>query len=335
MEVRRNVLAIHDQAQIAVADRLPVDFQITQQLVVCSVLPDDVDHMLDRASVGSEARIPCKPLRRRLHPVVGEHGHGHRFQILLRALYIHLRKGPVQQRRNVRKRLLEPGASGLRRRLLREIVWPCAGSLARRYIQFAAGQRHSCRKPLRRDKADRLNHSLSRRAPCQLARIEHRHRIGPHVRHIHPAAIRAHRQRLRLRAEEALPWQPHIEVALQLEAAVTQIERRYRVPIAQRRIQRFPVRTHRQRIRMRPRPHRIIVLQQRQLAPHYALRQVELHHLAAVPQSHKRPPPILSHCQRDRVHTRHHVGLAQVEPRLYLAGCRIHQPHVVRKIASH
>ena len=84
-------------------------------------------------------------------------------------------------------------------------------------------------------------------------RIDHRHRVGSHVRHIQPAPIRAHRQRLRLRPIEALPRQPRIEVPLQRKPSLAQIQRRHRIPIPQRHIQRLPIRRHRQRIGMRPR----------------------------------------------------------------------------------
>ena len=65
---------------------------------------------------------------------------------------------------------------------------------------------------------------------------------------------------------------------------------------------------------MRPRRHRIARLEQRKLPPHRPLLQIELHHLARIPQRHKRPRPILRHRQRHRIRPRHRIALRQIEP---------------------
>jgi hypothetical protein len=44
--------------------------------------------------------------------------------------------------------------------------------------------------------------------------VDHRNRIADGVGHIQAAAVRVHRQRLRLGAKVALPRQPRIEIAL-------------------------------------------------------------------------------------------------------------------------
>ena len=201
---------------------------------------------------------------------------------------------------------------------------------------MSGNQSQAHRHPLRRDESHRLHHPLLRRRSRQPPRLDHRHRIRAHIRHIQPPIVRAQRQRHRLRTKITLPRQPRIEVPLHLKlrrrSASRHVHRRHRIPVRQRHIQRLPIRAYLQRAWMRPRLHRIARFQQRQPPRHLPILQIKLHNLARIPQRDKPSRPILRHRQRHRISTRHNIALRQIEPRHHFSRRHIHQQHIVRQI---
>ena len=174
-----------------------------------------------------------------------------------------------------------------------------------------------------------------RRTQSQLRRVDHGNCIRPHIPHIQPPAVAAHRQRNRLSPKYVWPGSRASKYPPQPKPPPIQIDRRHRIPVRERDIHRPAVRTKRQRRRMRPWPHRVGRLHQRQLPPNRPLREIKLHHLARIPKPHKSPRPILRKRQRHRVCRRHRIRLRQIEPPLDSPTRRIDHQHIVRKIPRH
>ena len=72
MQIWRNGFAIHSERGVAVAHRLSILFQIAENLVVCAVFFNDVNHVLDPALLRARKG---NLLLRRFHPVRLHH-HG-------------------------------------------------------------------------------------------------------------------------------------------------------------------------------------------------------------------------------------------------------------------
>ena len=293
------VLAIHGQARIAVAHRLAVLLQVAEDLVVGAVLLDDVDHVLDRILRRTRK---WNLLRRRFHAVRLQHHLRPLRQILLNLRCVERGQRPIQQRADVgRARFVVPGLR-LLRLALGKVVRSCSLPLSRRHVELPASRgRQKCHRewhPLGRHKSIRLHHALARNLCGQLARVDHRHRIAGHVGHVEPAAVAVQRHRHRLRAKVALPRQPRIEVALHRELACAHIHRGHRIAIGQRNIERLAVGGERKGAGMRTRRNRARRLQQRQLAAHRLLSQIEFHNLRRIPQRDKGAASVLRNRQR-------------------------------------
>ena len=196
-------------------------------------------------------------LLRGLHAIRVQHGRGPiRQSWLAISRLIDRRQRAVEQRCDV-----GIAAAAARRLLchdaLRKVVRPGSLPFVGRDVELAAGRRrnkrHRHRHPFRRHKSDRLDHSRLRRLRRQFARVDHRDRIGGHVRHIQPAAIGVDGERNRLGAEVALPRQARIEVALHGELSRAHIHGRNRVAIGQRHVERLLVGRESQRAGMRSR----------------------------------------------------------------------------------
>ncbi len=176
--VRGDAFAIHGQARVAVAHRLPILLQVAEELVVGPVLLDDVNHMLDWIG------LACKRnrLRRRLHPVRLQHLRRRRLQV--HAIHIDRRQRPIQQRRNKAEVSLQPRIGGPLHLPLGKVVRPRPVALRGRHIQLAARHGHRGGHPLRGNKPVRLGESLLHRRLRQLGCIDHRDSVGPHIRRV-------------------------------------------------------------------------------------------------------------------------------------------------------
>ena len=215
VQVGSNGFAIDGQAGVAIADRLAVLLQVTEDLIVGAVFLDDVDDVLDlvRRTIGEGDLFVGS-----LHAIGLDNGGRPLRQVLVDLGGIKRSQRAVEQRPDVGGWPVQLAHFRLFGLWLRPVVRPGSLPFGRGHVKPATGSRgqkgHGHGHPLGGHKADRLDHSLASSLRREQACIHHRNRIAGCVGHIQAASIPIDRQSHRLRAKVTLRGKARIEVSL-------------------------------------------------------------------------------------------------------------------------